>query len=77
VALVTTAQLADIDLHYAVPLLALAWLQRYPYPFIDVSVLGYPRVAVNSVILLAAYVMFGYFVWGIGRVRRQPTPAVG
>jgi hypothetical protein len=103
--------LADIDLHYAVPLLALlhwtlsagprlpasapliwciypaayfayalirgAWLQSYPYPFIDVSVLGYPRVAVNSVILLAAYVMFGYFVWGIGRVRRQPTRAVG
>ncbi|MGD0505095.1 MAG: Pr6Pr family membrane protein [Steroidobacteraceae bacterium] len=99
--------LADIDLHYAVPVLALlhwtvsrgprlaasapliwciypaayfayalirgAWLQTYPYPFIDVSVLGYPRVAIHSLILLAAYVLFGYFVWGIGRVRGRSS----
>ena len=104
-------KLADIDLHYAVPLLALlhwtlspgpplrasapliwcaypaayfayalirgAWLQSYPYPFIDVSALGYPRVAINSLILLAAFVAFGYFVWGISRMRRQPPGATG
>ena len=106
--------LADIDLHYAVPMLALLhwtlsrgprlaasapliwciypaayfvyalirgeWLQTYPYPFIDVSVLGYPRVEIHSLILLAAYVLFGYFVWGIGRVRgpiaTQPSTSV-
>jgi hypothetical protein len=96
-------KLADLDLHYAVPLLALlhwtlspgprlparapliwcaypaayfayalirgAWLHRYPYPFIDVSVLGLSRVWLNSLILLAAFLVFGYSIWGIARMR--------
>jgi hypothetical protein len=100
-------RLADIDLHYAVPGLALlhwtlypgprlsaaaplgwclypsgyfvyalirgAWLHSYPYPFIDASVLGYPRTAMNSLVLLAAFLMLGYFVWGIGRMRSRSS----
>jgi hypothetical protein len=98
-------RVADIDLHYVVPLLALlhwtlsrghrlpardpliwcaypaayfayalirgAWLGSYPYPFIDVSALGYPKVWINSIILLAAYLVFGYAAWGIDRLRGQ------
>jgi hypothetical protein len=96
-------RVADVDLHYVVPLLALlcwtlsrghrlpardpliwcgypaayfayalmrgAWLGSYPYPFIDVAALGYPKVGINSLILLAAYLVFGYLVWGIDRAR--------
>jgi hypothetical protein len=98
-------RVADIDLHYVVPLLALlhwtlsrgprlparapliwcaypaayfvyalirgAWLGTYPYPFIDVSALGYAKVWVNSLILLAVYLVFGYVVWGIDRLRSR------
>ncbi|MGD0492045.1 MAG: Pr6Pr family membrane protein [Steroidobacteraceae bacterium] len=98
-------RVADIDLHYVVPLLALlhwtlsrgprlparepliwcaypaayfayalirgAWLGTYPYPFIDVSALGYPKVGINSLILLAAYLVFGYIAWGIDRWRSR------
>jgi hypothetical protein len=101
-------RLADIDLHYAVPGLALlhwtlsrgprlrasaplfwciypaayfgyalirgAWLKSYPYPFIDVTELGYTQVAIHAIILLAAFVLFGYLVWGIDRVRGASSP---
>ena len=99
-------KLADFDLHYAVPLLALlhwtlsrgarlpahapliwcaypaayfayvlirgVWVHAYPYPFIDVSVLGLSRVWVNSLILLATFLVFAYSIWGIGRLRGGP-----
>jgi gamma-glutamyltranspeptidase/glutathione hydrolase len=96
-------RLADIDLHYAVPLLAVlhwaaspgprlparspviwcvypaayfayalirgVWVGSYPYPFIDVSALGYARVGINGVLLLVGFVIMGYVIWGIGRAR--------
>lgn len=34
-----------------------AWLGIYPYPFIDVTVLGYPRVVANGIGLLVVFLM--------------------
>lgn len=101
-------KLADLDLHYVVPLLALlhwslsrgprlparapliwcaypaayfayalvrgAWLHTYPYPFIDISALGPSRVGLNSLTLLAAFLVFGYLIWGISRMRGDYRP---
>ncbi|MBX2915918.1 MAG: Pr6Pr family membrane protein [Cyclobacteriaceae bacterium] len=34
-------------------------VHTYPYPFIDVTALGYPQVLLNSVLLLVVYVLLG------------------
>jgi hypothetical protein len=39
----------------------------YPYPFVDVTTLGYPRVAVNACGLLAAFVIVAFVLVGLGR----------
>lgn len=36
-----------------------AWLGQYPYPFVDVAALGYPRVFANAGVLLLAYLAVG------------------
>ena len=38
------------------------WLGSYPYPFIDVSVLGYPQALINTFGLLASFIGLGYLV---------------
>lgn len=38
------------------------WLGSYPYPFIDVSVLGYTQALVNTTWLLTAFIGLGYLV---------------
>lgn len=43
---------------------ALGW---YPYPFLDANALGYSRVSINAVLLLAAFLLTGLLVVGIGR----------
>ena len=101
--------LADVLLHYAVPLAALLWwlalpprlridaaaplrwlawpaayavyaLVRgassgfYPYPFIDVANLGYPRVAMNACGLFAAYAVVACVLIALGRWQaRRPV----
>lgn len=35
------------------------WLGQYPYPFVDVTALGYPRVFANAGVLLLAYLAVG------------------
>lgn len=40
----------------------------YPYPFIDVGVLGMGRTALNAVVLTLGFVLAGYLVVGIARV---------
>jgi hypothetical protein len=44
----------------------------YPYPFIDVGRLGYPRVIVNSALLLAAFVVL-MLVFMTINARRRPA----
>lgn len=99
-------KLADVLLHYAVPLGAalhwlayphverlswrapLAWcaypvayfayvlargalLHSYPYPFIDVGVLGYGRAIVNALALLVVFVLVGLATVWISRMRHR------
>ena len=40
---------------------------EYPYPFTDVTVLGYGRVALNSLGLFAAFLAFSLFLIAIGK----------
>ncbi len=40
---------------------------RYPYHFIDVGALGYPRVFLNAALLLAAFLVVGVIVVAVGR----------
>ena len=47
---------------------------RYPYPFVDVGQLGYPRVLLNSVLLLAIFLMVGL---GVVAVARRNLPSAG
>ena len=47
-----------------------AWLGSYPYPFIDVTALGYAKVLVNSVGLLVAFVAVALAVIGATRAAR-------
>jgi hypothetical protein len=96
--------LADVTLHYAVPLLCLVhwwycvpptrmawhaplawaawplaylvyallrgvWLQSYPYPFIDVTALGYPQTLLNAAGLLVIFLLLGSVLVAVGRGR--------
>jgi hypothetical protein len=64
------------------PLAYLAWTLLhgaasgwYPYPFLDVSELGYPRALINIVGLALAFLALEIALVGIGRVlaRREPV----
>lgn len=102
VALSGPALVADVLLHYVVPIaMAVYWLAfapkiglvwrdavlwcvyplaylfyvvlrgsvdgRYPYPFIDVTTLGYGRIVLNSLMLLVAYLLAGLALVALGR----------
>jgi hypothetical protein len=41
---------------------------RYPYPFIDVSTLGYGRILLNSFMLLLTYLLAGTALVALGRI---------
>ncbi len=51
---------------------------RYPYPFIDVSALGWPRTALNVILISAAFMLAGFaIVWIDHRIGTRSTrPAV-
>ncbi len=48
----------------------------YPYPFVDVNVLGDPRVAVNAVAILAAFVVLAGLLIALGRWQARQTSQV-
>jgi hypothetical protein len=50
---------------------------RYPYPFIDVSSLGYGRIILNSLMLLTAYVVAGLGLVALGRALARRRGARG
>ncbi len=47
----------------------------YPYPFLDVAALGYPRVLMNLVILLALFAVLGALMAMLGRRLAQSAAA--
>jgi hypothetical protein len=47
------------------------WLGNYPYPFIDVAALGYPKVLLNSLWLLLGFVVVAAAIVGLARWRRR------
>ncbi len=48
------------------------WLQSYPYPFIDVTTLGYPQTLLNSAGLLIVFLLLGSVLVAISRARLTP-----
>ncbi len=102
-------KVADVTLHYAVPLLVVLhwwlavpparmawhaplawaiwplaylgyalmrglWLGTYPYPFIDVVELGYPRTLLNALGLLVVFLLVGVAFVALARARLNPAP---
>ena len=45
-----------------------AWLGAYPYPFVDVSVIGYPSMLLNSVGIGVLFALFGLVIVAIDRI---------
>lgn len=67
-------------LGYALYALVLGAIRgRYPYPFIDVTALGYPRVLINSAVLLAVFTLLCLALVLLGRLdqRRHRFPSLG
>jgi hypothetical protein len=50
---------------------------RYPYPFIDVATLGCGRILLNSLMLLAAYLLAGLVLVALGRLLARRRGARG
>lgn len=106
------ALIADILLHYVVPVaMAVYWLAfapkiglrlgdpflwcsyplvylfyvvvrgsvdgRYPYPFVDVATLGYGRILLNSLMLLAAFLLAGLGLVALGELMARRRGAGG
>lgn len=57
--------------YFAFVLVRGAILHSYPYPFIDVGVLGYGRAIVNALGLLVVFVVVGLAVAWISRLRHR------
>lgn len=49
------------------------WLKSYPYPFIDVGVLGYRQTMLNAVGLLVVFIILGLAFVAVARWRLRPT----
>ena len=45
-----------------------AWLGEYPYPFIDIGELGWAKVAINALGVMAVFVVLGLAIVGVDRV---------
>lgn len=48
---------------------------KYPYPFADVTTLGYPRALANAAIMLAGFLILGLIAVAIGRSGRRSDEA--
>ena len=44
-----------------------AWVGEYPYPFIDVGLLGWARVGINALGVMGVFVVLGLVVVGLDR----------
>ncbi|HCN44709.1 MAG TPA: hypothetical protein DIT18_02795 [Pseudomonas sp.] len=55
--------------YFGYALLRGQWIGFYPYPFIDVAALGYERVLLNALVMLAAFKVLGLGIIGLDRWR--------
>lgn len=66
--------------YFAYSLLRGAAFGIYPYPFIDVTKLGYTGVSINAILFLAAFfglgVTFAAIDWALAGRERQPAPGL-
>jgi hypothetical protein len=46
-----------------------AFFGFYPYPFIDVILLGYNKVLLNSFFMVLAFLFIGTLLIGIGKIK--------
>lgn len=54
-----------------------AWVHEYPYPFIDVAQLGWPKVLMNSVGMLLLFVVVGLMLIGLDQLLgRRPRASL-
>ena len=53
--------------YFGYALLRGEWIGFYPYPFIDVTALGYARVLGNALVMLVAFLLLGLGVIGLDR----------
>lgn len=47
----------------------------YPYPFVDVTALGYVQVAVNSLLITALFLVLAAVAFGVDRMAMRPARA--
>ncbi|MFV8392546.1 Pr6Pr family membrane protein [Flavobacterium sp. LB2P6] len=50
-----------------------AFFSFYPYPFVDVILLGYNKVLLNSFFMVLAFLFFGTLFIGIGKIKKAHT----
>jgi hypothetical protein len=43
----------------------------YPYPFTDVTILGYPRAIINGLVILAGFLVIFFIMIAAGRIRTR------
>ena len=55
------------SLYLAYTLIRGAFFNFYPYPFVDVNALGYSEVALNSLLMLLAFLFFGFVLIAVGK----------
>lgn len=48
-------------------------MNRYPYGFIDINIIGYQQAAINSLLVLLAFVSFGLMFISVSRLFSKPT----
>lgn len=56
--------------YFAYAMLRGHWLGSYPYPFIDVTVLGFGRATLNAAGLLVVFIAVAFAMRALGRVGR-------
>ena len=62
-------------LYFAYALVRGEWLGVYPYHFIDVASLGYPKVLTNAIGLLVGFLVIGTLVLGVAWLRMPRAAA--
>lgn len=61
--------------YFAFILVRGAVIGTWPYPFVDVSALGYPQVLLNALMILAGFLLIGAALWAVDRHSSSGVPS--